>query len=68
MEGSDVAIVSGQCATMAIVKAHFKMITQTTISFASLVMKVYLQKQHQKQGVAFQDTFTRAFCKANYAH
>ncbi len=43
MEGSDVAIV----------KAHFKMITQTMISFASVVMKVYLHKQHQKQGVAF---------------
>lgn len=52
MEGSDVAIVSGQCATMAIVEAHFKMITQTMI-----VMKVSLHK-HQKQGVAFQNTFT----------
>jgi hypothetical protein len=40
MEGSDVAIVSGYCATMAIVEAHFKMITQTMISFASVVMKV----------------------------
>lgn len=57
MEGSDVAIVSGQCATMAIVEAHFKMITQTMISFASVVMKVSLHK-HQKQGVAFQNTFT----------